>query len=98
MALIEKCLTGRSTTREKALQALLLFMQIGALEPTMVCILIRLDKCGTQGMLTVMLSCAQTQLLKGCTNKVAKVAACCLYCLKEAVRCPSLPSFLLIVT
>lgn len=35
LALIEKCLAGRPTIKEKAVQALLLFLQI-ALEPVMV--------------------------------------------------------------
>jgi hypothetical protein len=33
----------------------------------------------------------QNQLLKGCQNKVAKVAASCLFCLKEAIRCHNSP-------
>lgn len=37
LALVDKCLAGRSTTKEKAIQALLLFMQIGAVEPVLVC-------------------------------------------------------------
>jgi hypothetical protein len=36
LALIEKCLAGRSTIKEKAIQALLLLAQIGALEPVLV--------------------------------------------------------------
>jgi hypothetical protein len=36
LALVDKCLAGRSTTKEKAIQALLLFVQIGAVEPVLV--------------------------------------------------------------
>ncbi len=95
LALVDKCLAGRSTTKEKAIQALLLFIQIGAVEPVLVCSPLHFftRPFVWHSLTKAMWYPAQNQLLKGCQNKVAKVAASCLFCVKEAIRCSTRTRF-----